>query len=186
MTTQQDTDSSLDNFAAVGPSVKVRLRIVGLFLKETVELSGPGPFTVKQVMDAYIDQTNTFNENKPDADKRPQLSYSEEVDASDGTVGPSFLDSLSVTHYAPFESATKRHYPKGLYTLDDPLFARNSNGIPVWQYYVRNIQAQPESSANGFVPFARAQFDMKTGWSIIWRCVVIVTSPSRTINPKVS
>jgi hypothetical protein len=163
--------------------IKVKLRVVGVYLNAPVELDDKGgTLSVKDVMDAYIASHPIGSLGG--------LSYTE----SGG-----FLDSVShnyrgvfdfdgngsVTNPSDGKTLGDNIRPAGIYTLSEQDLANGLSKL-VWQYYVvapNNTLKSKTKRVNGvsmFTPFGMpltGNEQIKEGDDIIWRLVAIATSP---------
>jgi hypothetical protein len=184
---------------------QVKLRIVGLYFSEIVQMDGEGPWTVRQVMDQYVNNTPAG---------RPKLAYEVQASADTADENDSVL-TISVDHRDPDTGNTfdfnfvspnaaetgfaatpttslggaKRR--DGIYRLQETVLDGGSV-VVAWQFYVvGNFGNGPTKSATdprapnagaktNFVPFGKlepGQNEVVDGDVVIWRMVAIRRGP---------
>lgn len=139
----------------------ITLNVVGVFFTIDVNIP-PGPTaTVKAVMDAAEAQT-----------RRGPVVFSY---TALGAGNQSIVNSIMALHTVPFQSRSKKPYPKGIYRLGQTFTTPTPNPYSVWQYYIFDEK-------NNRVPIpgqpSYAVTTVKDGYKIVWRLVTICNAPT--------
>ncbi|MCU0469423.1 MAG: hypothetical protein MUF58_12555 [Arcicella sp.] len=158
--------------------IKVKLRVVGVYLNTPVELDDKGGgLTVKDVMDAYIAQHPITEiggfDYSPQAGPLLQSVSHNFGGRYDYNGNGSFTDSVDGN------SLGNNPISPGIYTLDGT-FGNDVNLI--WQYYVVapsgrvKSKTPPSRKFNSFTDVP-TNFQIKDKDTIIWRLVAIRKNP---------
>ncbi len=168
-------------------AINVKLRIVGLYFNETVQVDETKDPTVRDVLDAYIQ-------------KHPNIAVPGGLEYSRFPIEDRDFATTFTYHYPgvfnfdgdgalvlPDDglSLGKKTRLAGIYTLSESLEDRltdRSVGL-VWQFYVVSAAGDVKSKTpktRGFTAFGErpAGFTLAEGDTIIWRLVGIVREPN--------
>lgn len=161
--------------------ITVKLRVVGLFLGNKVTGAIPVQVeenpTVADLLTALVGQAAIQAIPNVTA-----LSYSP-FRPLRGTNQP--LNRITVTYAEPFTTFNNRPYEAGTYELSDQT---SVPGIDlVWQYYVFDENMNYVLKPGFEVPFSELpnsapnpdqRFEIKDGWTVIWRLVALANGPT--------
>ncbi|MEL6687980.1 MAG: hypothetical protein AAFP97_10205 [Pseudomonadota bacterium] len=137
-------------------TIKVDLRVVGIFFHTEVTLAGDGPFTVE---DALVEAKNNSTVSK-------SFDF---VRRSPGQ--PKAPTNFSATYTNPVDSkASGNRYSAGHYSLSDS-WDQDADFYRIWQYYIQKPNNMIAPADGEFVPAERAIIE--DGDTIIWRLVTI-------------
>ena len=170
----------------------VKLDIAGMYFGLNVDVAEGA--TVKDVMDAAVAATANNA-----GTKLPTFLYSAET-----VLGKLTVNTITIVHreksaksrQAPEAGSDPRHYPNGVYSYSDDAVILRNNGLRAldpnrsfvlaWQYYVYNadgvdlarMRGGPTRKVVSFSETVDKGYDLKEGYSVVWRLVGIFTRPT--------
>jgi hypothetical protein len=149
------------------PKIKVKLRVVGIYFNETVEVNKAHPITVKDVMVAYRAK---YPLSTPGG-----LDFREQI-------GGTFPSILTIRYNVPPGKKSLRSgrpLNPGIYEISEQAI---SSGVLAWQYYVLKPDGSLDSGSKS-VTYSDPATDYKlvNESTIIWRAVGIIYGPNGTL-----
>lgn len=153
----------------------VRLRVAGLYFNQVVAMVGEGSWTVRQVMDRYIEQR---------AADQPMLSYETERRGVAAAEQEPTVLAISVMHLTAPSSLSGTARRPGLYRLQENELDGGST-VLAWQYYIvandgKGITRSATLPGGIFTAFGKhdpQQNGVQEGDAVIWRQVAIRRAP---------